>query len=36
MKHMKHGFETKAAIHLFFLVSMYVMLDFGVITMWCG
>jgi hypothetical protein len=25
---MKHGLETKVAIHLFFLVSMHVMLDF--------
>jgi hypothetical protein len=36
MKHMKHGLETKVAIHLFFLVSMHVMLDFGVINVWCG
>ena len=29
-------FETKVAIHLFFLVSMHVMLDFGVTNVWCG
>jgi hypothetical protein len=28
MKHMKHGLETKVAIHLFFLILMHVMLDF--------
>ena len=36
MKHMKHGFETKVTLHLFFLVSMPVMLDFGVINVWYG
>jgi hypothetical protein len=36
MKHMKHGLETKVAIHLFFVVPMHVMLDFGVINVWCG
>ena len=25
---MKHGFETKVTFHLFFLVSIHVMLDF--------
>jgi undecaprenyl pyrophosphate phosphatase UppP len=33
---MKHGFETKVAFHLSFLVSMPVMLDFGVINVWYG
>ena len=36
MKHMKHGFETKVTLHLFFLVSMPMMLDFGVTNVWCG
>jgi hypothetical protein len=36
MKHMKHGLETKVAIHLFFLVSMHVMLDFGVTKVYSG
>ena len=36
MKHMKHGLETKETLHLFFLVSMPVMLDFGVINVWYG
>ena len=33
---MKHGFETKVTLHLFFLVSMPMMLDFGVINVWYG
>ena len=36
MKHMKHGLETKVTLHLFFLVSMPVMPDFGVTNVWCG
>ena len=35
-KHMKHGLETKVTLHLFFLVSMPVMPDFGVTNVWCG
>ena len=30
MKHMKHGFEIEVTMSLVFLVSMPVMLDFGV------
>ena len=36
MKHMKHGLETKATFHLFFHVSMPVMLGSCVTNVWCG
>ena len=36
MKHVKHDYETNVTFHVFFIVSIHVMLDFGVIHVWYG
>ena len=36
IRSLTHGFKTKVTSHLFFLVSIHVMLDFGVTKVWCG